>query len=78
MILMLLKKKQYNSKKEHSHKTLVKKTSSTPANDIKEINELIRRVSKVRTRDFHNIQTEKIPSFDDNFEAKTKKDFIDQ
>ena len=78
MILMLLKKKQYNIKKEQSHRTLVKKTKTSPANDIQEINELIRRVSKVRTRDFHNIETEQIPSFDENYEAKTEKDFIDK
>ena len=74
MILMLLKKKQYKTKKEHSSRTVVKHKSKNPTNEIKEINDLIRKVSKVRANDF-NIVTDRIPSFNDRFDTKTEKDF---
>lgn len=76
MILMLLKKKQ--NKKEDSSRTLIKHPKTNPANDIKEINELIRRVSKVRSKDFQNITDDHIPHFNDQFETKTEKDFIEK
>lgn len=74
MILMLLKKKA--NKKEDSSRTLIKHAKPNPANDIKEINELIRRVSKVRSKDFQNITVDNIPHFNDQFETKTERDFI--
>ena len=78
MILMLLKKKKNKSRKENSSRTLVKHPKTNPANDIKEINELIRRVSNVRSNDFQNITVDNIPFFDDRSEVKTEKDFIEK
>jgi hypothetical protein len=77
MILMLLKKKN-KSKKEDSSRTLVKHKKINPANDIKEINDLIRRVSKARSKDFQNLVKDNIPSFNDQFDLKTEKDFIER
>ena len=77
MILMLLKKKN-KSKKENSSRTLVKHKKMNPANDIKEINELIRRVSKARSKDFQNLVREDITLFNDKFDTRTEKDFIER
>lgn len=73
--MMLLKKKQAKGKREDSSRTLLKKPKATPANDIKEINDLIRRVSKVRSRDFQNITADDIPYSNEASETKTEKDF---
>jgi hypothetical protein len=75
---MLLKKKQHKSKKEYSSRTLVKKPKANAANDIKEINDLIRRVSKARSKDFQNIVIDNIPYFNDQFDTKTEKEMNDR
>jgi hypothetical protein len=80
MILMLIKKKKYKSKNENSHRTLVKNKAPSQSNEIKEINDLIRRVSKARANDFVDMANEinSIPSFTDRFDTKTEKEYINK
>lgn len=80
MILMLIKKKKYKCTKENSHRTLVKKKNPNASNEIQEINDLIRRVSKARANDFVNMANDinSIPSFTDRFETKTEKEFTNK
>lgn len=77
MILMLIKKRQFKSKNGNSHRTLVKGPKANASKEIREINDLIKRVSRVRGHEFTDMTEDfkSIPSFNDQFDVRTEKEY---